>query len=554
MKYDLGNNIHHNDCEVIMERLKTKSKDDSVLYSIMFPGRVVHLFYFVEENQFGGAPSILSFDSVPAEIFEGKYLFQITILPVNAHLRDNQKESFGFNDVYVTLPFAKQPNLEAPVVGPQKRIHNFVYHKFPEFYDSRRQKFFDKEEKVLKQRHLHTRLEREDNAFNPMAHLNGKNTDILNTIKKLNPGRRPVAVIGMYWLDTGGAEICALEALEAAHKAGYLTICITDRRGKETFYPRAKRSADYVFELASSLPHYKWRQFYGSLFCLFDVKIIHIHHCNSMYSHLPLMKTISPKTKVISSTHIIEFRDGGFCRTSGVFSNYIDVQHVISRELLSYYAEEFQLGPDKTALSYLIKDNENSDISCVHTREVLRNKCSLLFVGRMCQQKRPYLIASIAKKLVKEKIDFSITMVGGGNMLDLTKMHAKKLKVDHLIEFKGNLDSDEVKKEMKRHHILLLPSQNEGLALVCYEATLEGVVVVSTDVGSQSELVARELLVSRHTYSCIKETVTAIKRLVHERGFYKRMFSEQAEKFNKIAGSKKYDQFLKEVYNEQAVG
>nr|WP_321464078.1 glycosyltransferase family 4 protein [uncultured Cohaesibacter sp.] len=532
----------------LKKRVQDRAISDAALYSVVFPNKTVHIFYFLEDNQLCGMPEIHSFESVTSDIFEGNYFHHITVSPNKQGGKKDEENSFEDGDIYVALPFAENPNFNACVKGPKRRLHNYVYHRFPEFYDSRRQKFFDEQAITLKKRETHGKIEKQVSIFNPMAYMGGQIKNAKSIAQQLNPEGRPVAVIGMHWLDTGGAESCALEALEAAHEAGFLTICITDRRGKEILYNRADKASDYIFQLDSTLPDNLWRQFYSNLLYLLDVKILHIHHCASMFENLPLIKAISPKTKVISSTHIIEFQDSGYCRISGVYANYIDIQHVISKELSAYYAEEFQVTKDKIDLSYLVHGESRIEEPHPKPHKALREKCRLLFVGRMAQQKRPYLIANIAQKLMKEKLDFSITMVGGGDMLELTQKHAENLGVDHLIDFRGNLDHQAVKEQMNNHHILLLPSQNEGLALVCYEATMAGVVAISCDVGSQNELISEELLVSRHTYSCIKETANAVKRLASDESFYTAAFSEQVKKFNIIAGSKNYDQFLREQY------
>ncbi|MBP0575449.1 glycosyltransferase, partial [Mycobacterium tuberculosis] len=59
-------------------------------------------------------------------------------------------------------------------------------------------------------------------------------------------------------------------------------------------------------------------------------------------------------------------------------------------------------------------------------------------------------------------------------------------------------------------HILLLPSENEGLALVAFEAARADCLVISTDVGAQREIVAPACLVPRGTWACWRESVRLV--------------------------------------------
>jgi glycosyltransferase involved in cell wall biosynthesis len=61
---------------------------------------------------------------------------------------------------------------------------------------------------------------------------------------------------------------------------------------------------------------------------------------------------------------------------------------------------------------------------------------------------------------------------------------------------------------------LLLPSSNEGLALVCYEAIEHGAIPITSDVGAQSELIPEALLTSAEPRASIKQVVSIVEMLL----------------------------------------
>ena len=101
----------------------------------------------------------------------------------------------------------------------------------------------------------------------------------------------------------------------------------------------------------------------------------------------------------------------------------------------------------------------------------------VMWLGRFTQVKRPDLVLEIAKALP----NVTFVMAGGGELFESCKAGAPKN-----VKLVGFQDKNEM---WKIADIGLCTSDSEGMPLSLIEAQMAGVPVVSTDVGSVSEIV-----------------------------------------------------------------
>ena len=100
----------------------------------------------------------------------------------------------------------------------------------------------------------------------------------------------------------------------------------------------------------------------------------------------------------------------------------------------------------------------------------------VLWLGRFTQVKRPDKVIEIARLLPKVRF----VMAGGGELLDKVKIDAPRN-----VNFVGFQDKNEM---WSIADIALCTSDSEGMPLSLIEAQMAGVAVVSTNVGSVSEI------------------------------------------------------------------
>ncbi len=107
----------------------------------------------------------------------------------------------------------------------------------------------------------------------------------------------------------------------------------------------------------------------------------------------------------------------------------------------------------------------------------------ILFVGRLEEQKSPFLLLDSFERILRTFPDAVLLVVGQGLLEDGLKERAHELGIDARIFWLGALGGREVSELMNVATMLLLTSAFEGMPRVVMEALACGLPVVSTDAG-----------------------------------------------------------------------
>lgn len=328
--------------------------------------------------------------------------------------------------------------------------------------------------------------------------------------------KRPAILIGMHWLEVGGAEKMGFDTVRWALAAGLRVFVVASVKSIQRLADRLPDHPDLRFvRLDRYLPHALWPRYVEQLALRENIRAVHIHHCTPLYDSLPMLRARLPWITTLDSTHVIEYANGGYARTSGVWSNYLDVQHVISDELRRYFRERFLAPQQRVLLGRMLTRDETAPGPVQMRLQAGQKTLHVAFVGRLYYQKRPVVVVETLRALDawarRQGVAFSATMVGEGPFEQavamLLRRHGLQGRVTRLPG-----DSD-VPGLLARSDILILPSNNEGLALVCYEAVAQGCIPISTDVGSQDDLLPPGLLVPLEPRACVQGTVAAVDRM-----------------------------------------
>lgn len=110
------------------------------------------------------------------------------------------------------------------------------------------------------------------------------------------------------------------------------------------------------------------------------------------------------------------------------------------------------------------------------------------FVGNIEPIKNVMLLPQIFRQLQEGVKNISFVIVGDGRQLSRLKLEVSKLKVKNTF-FLGRITPQEIPDVMNTLDVLILPSENEGLPLVCIEAQKCGVHVVGSKVGGIPEVI-----------------------------------------------------------------
>lgn len=352
-------------------------------------------------------------------------------------------------------------------------------------------------------------------------------------------------ILALHWLETGGAEKFAFDCVRIALNAGFRVIVIADKQAPHSKQNLFENEPNVTFLRADRYLAYEdWPLFLERLITLENVVAVHLHHCGAAYNALAHIKATCPNVKILDTTHIIEHKDGGFVRISGVWTNFIDYHHVISNELKNFYKKQYQ----RTKNVLLGRLIENSPNEIAFNFNGKTKKIKLIFVGRLTHQKRPVLLINIVKKLIKKGYDIKLDIIGDGPYKKIVTELIEKYKLNDKICM--HEPNSPVAKLLKSSDILILPSANEGLALVCYEAIENGVIPISTDVGAQSELLPPSCLTSADPTKCIAETVNKIITLASNAAHLENTKRALIEQYNRITNEPSGVEVINKIYLE----
>lgn len=109
----------------------------------------------------------------------------------------------------------------------------------------------------------------------------------------------------------------------------------------------------------------------------------------------------------------------------------------------------------------------------------------LVFVGRLTQIKRPDRLVEVVSELRKTYQNVHLLVVGAGELFDSTKSDAESQGLP--ITFYGW--RNDIARILGASDIAVLCSDNEGVPLTLIQAAQAGLPIVSTDVGSVSDIV-----------------------------------------------------------------
>lgn len=362
--------------------------------------------------------------------------------------------------------------------------------------------------------------------------------------------KAPAVLIGFHFLSVGGAEKLAFDTVDWALEQGLRVIVVTDIKAPQPLADQLPQDARVkLVRTDQYLPRHLGPAFLPRLIARENIIVTHNHHSTLLYDALPAIKVHFPDVVNIDSTHIIEHADGGYPRISGVWSNFLDYHHVISDDLKEFYRKEFRINR-KAVLGRLLDDRQREATPVPLNVSAGKKTAKVVFVGRMMHQKRPILVVETIRRLAKwakrNSIAMSFDMVGEGPYRAVVRVLLARYGLEDQTVLHAS--GTDVHALLAQADVMILPSTNEGLALVSYEAIEQGCVPITTDVGAQAEIIPEGLLVSWAPRRAVSEAVKIVTRLLTEQGFAEQVEGELHARFAKLAGEPSAKEVVSEIY------
>lgn len=154
-----------------------------------------------------------------------------------------------------------------------------------------------------------------------------------------------------------------------------------------------------------------------------------------------------------------------------------------------------------------------------------KRKNSILWVARFIKFKHPEVVIELAKRLKNEKYNFEINMIGIGELLEDTKILAKKYNVEKNINFLGSMSPEQVRKHMEQNVLFVFTSdRGEGWGAVLNEAMNSGCAVVASHaIGSVPFLIHNNINGLIYKDGDIDDFFNKVKYLLNNSDFTKKI-------------------------------
>lgn len=211
---------------------------------------------------------------------------------------------------------------------------------------------------------------------------------------------------------------------------------------------------------------------------------------------------------------------------------FVNYQVAIAENDKSRMIKYFGMSPDKIKIIYYgvdINEVRKHGVKELGKPYSGKQKIQFLNIGRFTYQKSQEDLLKAANLLIKEFIDFHITIIGEGeekeNLL-------KYVSCNNLTDF-VTIESykENIHKEILKYDVLVMTSKYEGFPYVVSDSMAIGIPVIHTDVGGVSNVIRDKidgLIVETGNIIKIKE---AMKNIATDRDLYNRI---QMNAFKKI--------------------
>lgn len=288
----------------------------------------------------------------------------------------------------------------------------------------------------------------------------------------------------------------------------------------------------------------------------FDIVHIHMSYKGSFYRKL-LIIIISKifKKKIILHIHGSEFKlfyDNGNLLVKSLIRYALRSSNVVITlgDRWNKAIKEIESESNSVVLKNAVKIPKYR----VHLN---KDKFNIVFLGVLIKRKGIYELIEAIKTLkdggIVKRYNLHFLIGGSGPEEEKIKKLVNKYELNEFVEMLGWIDSTNKADILKKSNLMILPSYNEGLPMAILEAMSYGIPVVSTDVGSISEVV-------NNRNGCIiepkkpEEIVKGIKSILKHLDNWEK-YSEEAKKvISENFNENKYFYNVESLYKEVMMG
>lgn len=340
-----------------------------------------------------------------------------------------------------------------------------------------------------------------------------------------NPSGRRILFL-VPWMVVGGADRVNLDLIEGLVERGHdVTVCATLRADHRWEYKFSELTPD-VFVLPNILHLTDFPRFLAYLLHTRKVDTVVITGSTIGYQLLPYLRGAAPKVAFVDLSHVEEphWLNGGHPRFGVGYQDILDLNVATTRHLAQWMAAR-GADPGRIRVMYTGVRPPRSSRS-LKDRKAARIRFGIpedvpviVFAGRICEQKRPAVLARVLSETRKAGVRFVALVIGDGELRPTFETLLVRYGLQSCVRMLGSVPHDQWLEILVAADILLMPSEYEGISIALLEAMAAGVVPVVSRVGGQEELVgAGEGYLVPHGDAEVEEYARVIQRLTDGSG------------------------------------
>ena len=315
-------------------------------------------------------------------------------------------------------------------------------------------------------------------------------------------------LMAMHWLDLGGAEKGAVDLALHLPRDRYAVYVTTDVPSENPWAERLGGAVEEIVHLPRFVEQRHAAAFFDHYIRTREIDLMHIHHSGWAYESLQFIRRFHRTLGVVDTLHILELppSTGGYPEHScAIAEPFLDAHHVTSDYLATFLRERWHVPDRKIHRVYTNVDTDEFDPDRV-IAGAFRSRWGIppdarvvAFAGRFVRQKQPGRFVEMAHLLsrrwqqAEQNRPLRFVMTGRGPLETRVRRQVSRLGLDGVVVFTDEIQ--DMRALYRDTDVAVLPSENEGLAFVTFEAAAMATPIVCTDVAAQSELLPPELLV-----------------------------------------------------------
>lgn len=339
-------------------------------------------------------------------------------------------------------------------------------------------------------------------------------------------------------LGLGGVDRFALDVVRHLVKQGVGVSVVATDAGDHPWQALFERETDDVFVLSRFLRARDYPRFLRAMAESRGVDAVFVNASLAGYAFLPYLRSHLPGKTFVDYVHFVDrfWRNGGFARASVNAASLLHGTLCSSESAREWLEKERGATPPTVAspigVDTVVWDPKRFDRQEERERLGLETgQPVILFAGRLQAQKRPRFFLAILRALARRGLEFTCVVAGDGPEEAWFRRAGARGALAGRVKMLGAVEPDEMPRVYAASDVLLLPSRDEGIALVVFESMAMGVVPVVAAVGGQAEAVTPETgVVLPAGTDGIEAWVEAVARLLSNADLRRRMAKAARER------------------------